>query len=337
LIYRLLQSGFYTPIFFKAGEVSHSEAIASLGAYPFHSKLEEFHFGKVFEEFIDQIGEGPAAYFGGGSGPLLTTEFLSEAAEGILAAQGKHALVNNYHSSDWILLRSGKSSISFAARMPADNMLGWVLDHEAGYQVAAAEPCAATRADLDTPVDFIMLHGHPDLGSNLQEFLGSAPDKLLERIQRVKEVMNTPASQLTLIGRSSPAAQMEISRRCQIWTRVFSEERGMVASGRKARGEVRSLIADYIQVNGVRTFVAALSAISDAVLWDTRVWMAANGAWPSAAERFSLDLGMADELYNPDLLELAEVIEDSEIPIVHGGHGVVAGGLYSILETLDQT
>jgi hypothetical protein len=330
----LLQSGLYEPIYFLAGEREHAEELPSHGAIPFQSKVKVFHFGEVYEEFLAQIEGGTAAYFGGGSGPLLSAEFLGEAAAELLSGKGNRALVNNYHSTDWILFRSERYPGGLARRFPADNMLGWVLEHEAGIEVTAAEPSAATRADLDTPVDFMLLYGHPALGDNLRGFLEGASTKHLRQIDRVKEVMKTPASQLAIIGRSSPQILMEISRRCQIWTRVYSEERGMVASGRLEAGEVRSLIMEYIRVNGASAFVETLGAISDAALWDTRVWMAANGAWPSAADRFALDLGRLDEIENPDLLDLGRAIEEAQIPIVHGGHGVVAGGLFAMLETL---
>lgn len=336
LVLRLLRSGLYEPVFVLAAEIEQAEALYDLGATPYATNIGKFHFGRVFEGFLAEMGEREVAYFGGGSGPLLSTKFLTEIGEKISLTGGKSALVNNYHSSDWIVLRNAALPEKIAERLPADNMLGWVMDHEAKYRVEALSPCAATRADIDTPVDLILLYGHPDLGEHLRDFLRTAPSRQLDRIDQLRQVLKTPASQLTIIGRCSSQVLMEVGRRSQIWTRVFSEERGMVASGRLKQGEVQSILAEFAKEIGVRRFVDLVSEISDAVLWDTRVWMAARGAWPSAAERFALDLGWMDEIADPTLTDLARSFESAEIPIVHGGHGVVAGGLYAVLETLEE-
>ena len=115
---------------------------------------------------------------------------------------------------------------------------------------------------------------------------------------------------------------------------MFVEERGMVASGRMGRGEVKSLIAEIVDEWGPSEFIRYLGTISDAVLWDTRVWMAHHGGWPSKADRFAADLGCADDIVEPALKELTQAINLATIPIITGGHGVVAGGLYALLETI---
>jgi hypothetical protein len=108
----------------------------------------------------------------------------------------------------------------------------------------------------------------------------------------------------------------------------------MVASGRMARGEVQSMMGLAIQTLGVRTFVSALSGMCDAVLWDTRVWMAQRGVWPNPSERFAMDLGLREEVSDPVLGEFVAAVVDAEIPILIGGHGVVSGGVLAMLEAV---
>jgi hypothetical protein len=74
--------------------------------------------------------------------------------------------------------------------------------------------------------------------------------------------------------------------------------------------------------------------MTDAVLWDTRVWMAGHGGWPPASERFAADLGWADQVEDRALRELTEAVNEAPIPILTGGHGVVAGSIYALVETL---
>jgi hypothetical protein len=117
--------------------------------------------------------------------------------------------------------------------------------------------------------------------------------------------------------------------------RVFAEERGMLASGRLERGEVRSLLYGLAGDSSPKRLVQILSEISQAVLWDTRVWMSAAGGWPSAADRYAADLGWVEQITDPNVRRLSRAIQESTIPILAGGHGVVAGGIYALLESME--
>jgi hypothetical protein len=122
--------------------------------------------------------------------------------------------------------------------------------------------------------------------------------------------------------------------RAQVWVRVYAEERGMRASGRQQRGEVRSLIADLLEETGPAGFVDRLRSMVQAAIWDTRVWMAQRGDWPNAGDRMAADLGWAEDVGDAGLRRLTEAIEGAPIPILTGGHGVVSGSLLAFLETL---
>jgi hypothetical protein len=212
--------------------------------------------------------------------------------------------------------------------------LGWILEHEAGIRTLGLPPSGGTRADVDTPSDLLLLQGHPALGPAMSAFLSAAPKDSLAKVHTLKEALTTPGKTLGVIGRSSSHLWRELEKKGQFWVRLFVEERGMLASGRAGRGEVRSLVAELVDLIGPQAFVARLAEMTDAVLWDTRVWMAHRRIWPSAADRFAADLGWCDDVADAGLRELAQATAQAPIPVLCGGHGVVAGAVLALLESL---
>jgi hypothetical protein len=83
---------------------------------------------------------------------------------------------------------------------------------------------------------------------------------------------------------------------------------------------------------GPQRFVAELAGLVDGVLWDTRVWMAHRGRWPPKGERYASDLGWVDKIQDPALRDLTAAASQAPVPFLLGGHGVVSGGLYALLE-----
>ena len=111
----------------------------------------------------------------------------------------------------------------------------------------------------------------------------------------------------------------------------------MRASGRQERGEVRSLLASYLDRVGFQGFFEALGDLADAVLIDNRVILASRGLWPSALDRFNSDLYRWDEVENPFLRDLTRAAARAPVPVVMGGHSVVAGGLMALAEAVAGT
>ena len=320
------------PVFVMAAGDRDREAFTSAGAVALEEQAEPFHFGRALAGFTEHGGFDSLAYFGGASAPLLQEGLLHQAVERLHRTKGPTAVVNNLHSTDWALLNSAQALSDLIEQLPADNPLGWVLEREAGFDVHALEPCAATQVDLDTPADLILLLDHPHLGERLASFLLKSPGFLRQRVERLREILSSYGSTLIVIGRSSSNAWMLLERKTQIWVRMFVEERGMSASGRLQRGEVRSLLAAMLEGMGPETFVEELSSLGDAVLWDSRVWMAHRGPFPSPADRFAADLGWVDQIADPALRRLTYAVNHASIPIITGGHGVVSGGVYALVE-----
>ena len=108
----------------------------------------------------------------------------------------------------------------------------------------------------------------------------------------------------------------------------------MRASGRQGRGEVRSLLADYLDLVGVERFFEALGELTNAVLLDNRVILASKALWPSTLDRFNSDLYRWEDVEEPFLRRLTRAAAEAAIPVLMGGHSVVAGGLMALTESL---
>ncbi len=294
---------------------------------------QRFHFGERLARIIRQRQLSRVLYLGAGSAPLLPQTELAAVLSTVGAAEGRMAIANNVHSSDWVAFSPAGVVADIASWLGRDNMLAWRLRESAGYQVTSPPPSAATRLDIDTPFDLQALALHPNTPPNLRRALsGLAPELNLGPIKHAIEILRTPGSRVTMIGRVSASAWSLLESKSRCWTRVLSEERGMVANRRQEAGQVFSLIADHIDRIGESQFMSQLTRMSDLVLFDTRVYLTHHQVWPSAEDRFASDLGRPDLIADDRLRRLTEAAVSAPIPIILGGHNVVSGGLYALLE-----
>jgi hypothetical protein len=123
-----------------------------------------------------------------------------------------------------------------------------------------------------------------------------------------------------------------LERETSCWVRVFAEERGMRASGRQAQGAVRSLLSDYLALVGAEGFFDELAALVDGAFLDSRVILAARGLWPDAEDRYNSDLLRWESVQDPFLRAFTRSAANARIPVLLGGHCVVAGGLLALIE-----
>ena len=54
--------------------------------------------------------------------------------------------------------------------------------------------------------------------------------------------------------------------------------------------------------------------------------------WPSAADRFYSDLRQPEKISDPWVRRFTEAAIEAPIPVVLGGHSLVSGGLYALVE-----
>ena len=303
-----------------------------------------FHFGQRLAGLVERYALSPVIYFGAGSAPLLDAD-LFEMLHGLLhraefvrdSGIPTHiALTNNLHSSDWIGISHAQDALRIIRRAERDNSLAWMLQENWDYDVRVLSGMRPVSSmDLDTPADLAIVRLHPRCPAHLRAVLD---EPLLAHVpvDRVAEVAAQDGARLALVGRVSPLAWQALSKKTQAWIRVFSEERGMVASERLARGEVRSLLSKMLEMLGPEGFFAALAEIADALIMDSRVLMAAAGHYPDDADRFASDLYLLDAIRDPWLRVFTEAAANAPIPVLLGGHGVVAGGLYALSDIVAQ-
>ena len=304
-------------------------------SWDFDPPGEPFHFGERLAGLLAAYPAPSYVYLGAGSLPLLPPDVLEQALDDVGQDERERAVTNNLYSSDWLVFNCPGAVQSRPDRLPSDNALGWVLKTEAGVEVRALPASAATRIDIDTPADLQLLALHPRTGPALRRFLKSQPSSSANPWLAAGRRLFAPGGQVALIGRVAAGVWAHLESRTQAWIRVFSEERGMSASGRQAAGRVKSLLGQHLRRVGHQVFFEELGQLVEAAFFDSRVLLAHEQLWPSAADRYASDLGRADAIQDPFLRGFTAAAAGASFPVVLGGHGVVAGGLYGLVEIAD--
>jgi hypothetical protein len=290
------------------------------------------HVGQQLAALIQAFEPERLFYFGGGSAPLLASSTLTQLLTQ-LSQSDRLLLTNNRFASDWAGFTPATILLDWVDKLPQDNMLGWVLSHEAGLPYESLPPTAASRLDIDTPTDLLALRLHSQTPPHLARFLAGLPLDL-GPLRRALAVLATPASRVFIAGRFDPAVWTAVNRATQCWLRVLSEERGMVSSGRQARGEVYSLLADHLALVGPDVFFATLSRQADAAFIDTRPLLAHHRRWPGDADRFASDLGLVAQIADEWLRDFTAAAVAAPIPIILGGHSLLAGDMFAFCDLL---
>lgn len=290
-----------------------------------------FHFGRRLADVVTRYRLTRIVYTGATSAPLLTRADLAAIAQAAREAEAA-VIANNIHSTDWAAIAPAHSIVAVPDRLHSDSALGWVLSREAGLTPRLWPRSPASVLDIDTPLDALIAVRHPQAGENLRAAV-TASGWSGDRLEAVLRVMRTPDRRLALIGRVPSWSMSLLEQKTQCWVRVFSEERGMRASGRLAGGGVHSLVANYLAAVGPDRFFADLAGMTDAALFDSRVILAARNVWPGDADRFASDLLLAGEIEDDFLREFTQAAAACPIPILFGGHSLVTAGLWTLLES----
>lgn len=304
-----------------------------LNQHPIHVERDEpgepFHFGRKLAEMIAHYDMQRCFYIGGGAGPLLPASEMAQVAKAVLAT-GQLLVTNNFYSSDFVAF--GPASILAEYPLPdSDNELAWLLGEDAGLPIRELPRSGATQFDVDTPVDLLTLAVHPGAGPHTRECL----DRLAldtATLEATLPLMLDRDATILVAGRVSSATWGYLERETACSTRVLSEERGMRASGRQERGEVRSLLGYYLDGVGIERFFQGLSTLGQALFLDNRVILAHRGLWPPPADRFYSDLRQPDMIGDPFMRELTEAALSAPVPVIMGGHSLVSGGMYALIE-----
>jgi len=289
----------------------------------------KFHFGQRLRELANKHHAQRLFYMGGGSGALLSAEEMAQIVQRVQAAE-RVLVTNNFYSTDFAAFTP--ASVLEDIELPAiDNDLGWVLAEKAGLPNESLARKASTQFDVDTPTDLMALSLHPGAGPHTHAFLDGLHLDTSHLTQALHVLMDRNAEVL-VAGRVSAAVWEYLQRATACRVRLFAEERGMRASGRQARGEARSLLGYYYQQVGPRHFFDTLAQLGQAVFLDSRVIFVHLGVWPSASDRYNSDLRRPELIADPVVREFTLAAMAAPVPVILGGHSLVSGGLYALVE-----
>ncbi len=291
---------------------------------------DEFHWGRRLAALVEKYGADVPFYIGGGSGVLMTQDDWHAMAQRVLQ-QTSLVVTNNYFSCDFVAWSPGHV-LSQIDPPSIDNDLAFRLGERAGLNIVALPKDAATQLDIDTPTDLLTLSFHPAVGKNLRGFLDGAHFDTT-RAEKLQSLLGNRDATVLIAGRVSASMALFLERETRCQWRILSEERGMRASGREARGGARSLLGFYLESSGARDFFGTLARLADAAVIDSRVLFAHRHLRPHAVDRFSSDLLQAESIGDPFIRDFTLAAREAAIPVLLGGHSLVSGGMYALVET----
>lgn len=327
----LLEEGLATDAFDRAVLVTDSDALAP--SLPSGALLDRdrgpFHFGRRLAEVVAERDIRRPLYVGAGGVPLMRGPDLAAVAGHIAHTDGI-VVANNYFSADLVAFAPGEA-IQRIDLPTSDNLLPRRLHDGAGLESQPLPRNSATQFNIDSPADLEILKAAGGAGPRLAAVL-EREDLDVGRYRRLLDCVVDPDAELLLAGRVGSQVWPYLERETACRLRVFSEERGMRAAGRGVSGEARSLLAFHLREVGSRRFFAELAELGDAACIDMRPILSHLGVNASRADRFWADLGRPDNIEDPFLREFTAAAGDAPIPVLLGGHSLVAGGLMLLTE-----
>jgi hypothetical protein len=277
---------------------------------------------------------------GSGAMPLATGRDYRDlvAAAG---ADGRTALANNRYSADVVAVAQAEV-LADLPDLPGDNALPRWLEESAGFVVTDLRRRWRLAVDIDGPLELVLLRAVAPPGVDLV--------RLRSALDGVRVVAGDRRAELVVAGRVSVATLSWLERSIPARVRAIVEERGLRAAtrlsyepaagaetGRASRGRPpASLLGEVLERDGPGAVGAVLGRLGDAAVIDTRVLLAHRlgadeAAWPPPEDRFASDLLLSEAVDDPWLRELTAAAAGAAIPILLGGHSLVAPGLRLLL------
>lgn len=301
-------------------EVETDESVAATCAPP-------FHFGRRLLDAIARHGITRPVYLGGGSGPLLGAAEFHAIVDALEGATEPRCVTNNRFSADLFALSHPEVLARMDPSPAADNGVARRLFDEQGVEIIELPRTLETQFNIDTPNDLGALALARRAGPRLAAVASEAGFET-ERMAAAARHFIERTHEVMVAGRVSSTTwkYLESEAACRI--RVVAEERGMQAVGTDVAGTARSMLGQWIDIAGPqRAFTQLLPQLCDAAFIDIRPALVQLGIRPERADRFHADLGHAGEITEPRLREIVEAANASPVPVVLGGHSLVAGVL----------
>tara|TARA_B100000945_G_C20427032_1_gene621139 strand:- start:8959 stop:10122 length:1164 start_codon:yes stop_codon:yes gene_type:complete len=301
------------------------------------SPNHRYNFGHRVSSIVQNYQIKKLLYLGGGSMPLLQDQTLRSIISKLSQSSINYAITNNLHSSDWIGINNALIITDLIDQLPRDNMFAWLLKNEYDFTIESLKPSTETLLDIDTPNDLLALRWHPNTEETLRSFLiNKLPTQAQNKWINAAKIMSKPGSRVTLIGRVSPQVSQMLQAKLQVWTRIFSEERGMTARKNNRIDKIQSIIGNFVDLNGADLFFENLDQMIDVGYMDTRVYLAQQKKYPTRSERFASDLYQTKNIKHQALRKLVIASLKCNAPIILGAHGSVSGGLYALIDCIKQ-
>ncbi|BDG61719.1 hypothetical protein [Caldinitratiruptor microaerophilus] len=294
-----------------------------------HPTERSFHFHRELAAAVAGSGAEGVVYLSGAAAPLLSEAEWRWVLEA-LSVLAPCVVVNNPQSAD-LVAWAPADALGRIPAQPRDNLLGYLLRHEAGLTRHLIPNSAAVHFDLDTPTDYLILAESGRAGPRARAALEGI-DWDRSRLRAAAAELQRDLAEVALIGRVGTAVVEYLNRYLRLRVRIFSEERGMKALGREEEGLVRSFLAAALAELGPRRFFELLGEVVGAVFLDSRVFFAHGGRRVSEQDRFLSDLGRVGAIGDPWVREFTAAALEAPVPVVLGGHSVVAGGLWVLAE-----
>jgi hypothetical protein len=326
-----LASGMGTGAFADGLLVTDSESVASKVPSGVEVDVDQgdFDFGRRLRRLVIERGIRRPFYVGGGSIPLVTSAELGGLAER-LAASDEAVISNNFYSADFIGWSPG-NAIESLPSISSDNRLPQLFYSAAGLPHWEMERTIASQFDIDTPNDLAVLKLYREGGPRLRRYI-DAQDLDLARYELAMAQFLIPGGMVLVAGRVGSITWQYLERETACRIRVLSEERGMQSDDREQSGAVRSILGYYLEKAGFDGLFQALAELGDAVFFDTRVLFAHARVSPSRPDRFLSDLSKWNEIEDPFVREFTRASGNASVPILLGGHSLVAGGIMALVQ-----
>ncbi|MEO8456704.1 MAG: hypothetical protein ABI559_02720 [Chloroflexota bacterium] len=288
----------------------------------------EYHFGRRLAGVLRKYDVEAAVYMGAGSVPLFGAEELAGVVAQLTDRVG---VTNNFYSSDMSVFPVNDAVLAAIEPLVRDNSLARALKEVGGLEMIALSRTVTTQFDIDTPTDVAILAVTGEGGPSLREWIGSRGISI-ERYQAVLPLFLEQKNQVVVAGRVGTQAWSYLERETACRVRLFAEERGMEADGRVAPGKVRSLLGYYLDAVGFDRFFETLGELGDAAFIDTRVLLAHKQIDASREDRFLSDLGRPEDIRDDFLRDFTRAALAAPMPVLLGGHSLMAGGLMALNE-----
>ncbi len=286
---------------------------------------EPFEFDARLRGLVSRYGLQRPAIMGSGSVPLLGIEEFRFIVEQ-LDARDSRFVTNNFFSSDITAWTLGEA-IERVSKVARDNVLPRRLRDDAGLAPVILARTTATQFDLDTPSDLAVLALTPGLQSELAE-AATAATETAERYRAFLPLLCDRTAQVVVAGRVGAMTWQYLERETACRMRMFSEERGLATAAAGYRAH--SVLGFLLEEVGIQRFFERMALLGDALVLDTRVIEAHLGLEPAREDRFQSDLLNHAAIEDDFLQRFTRGAAQAPIPVLLGGHSLVAGGLMAL-------